>query len=33
MVSGIDYIVEHGHISEEFVGLVLVPIVGNAAGK
>jgi Ca2+:H+ antiporter len=33
MVSGIDYIVEHGHISEEFVGLILVPIVGNAAGK
>jgi len=31
MVSGIDYIVEHGHISEEFVGLILVPIVGNAA--
>jgi len=33
MVSGIDYIVEHGNISEEFVGLILVPIVGNAAGK
>ncbi|THY74558.1 Calcium/proton exchanger [Aureobasidium pullulans] len=31
MVSGIDYIVEHGNISEEFVGLILVPIVGNAA--
>ncbi|KAH0271807.1 Calcium/proton exchanger, partial [Aureobasidium melanogenum] len=31
MVSGIDYIVETGHISEEFVGLILVPIVGNAA--
>lgn len=31
MVSGIDYIVDVGHISEEFVGLILVPIVGNAA--
>ncbi|KAH0267398.1 Calcium/proton exchanger, partial [Aureobasidium melanogenum] len=31
MVSGIDYIVETGGISEEFVGLILVPIVGNAA--
>lgn len=33
MVSGIDYIVEQGGVSEEFVGLILVPIVGNAAGK
>ncbi|KAL1303622.1 hypothetical protein AAFC00_006982 [Neodothiora populina] len=31
MVSGIDYITETGHVSEEFVGLILVPIVGNAA--
>lgn len=31
MVDGIDYIVETGNISEEFVGLILVPIVGNAA--
>lgn len=31
MVSGINYIVKSGHISEEFVGLILVPIVGNAA--
>lgn len=31
MVSGITYITEVGHISEEFVGLILVPIVGNAA--
>jgi Ca2+:H+ antiporter len=33
MVSGIDYIVDQGGVSEEFVGLILVPIVGNAAGK
>ncbi|KAF1348939.1 Sodium/calcium exchanger protein-domain-containing protein [Delphinella strobiligena] len=31
MVTGIDYITETGKISEEFVGLILVPIVGNAA--
>ena len=31
MVSGIDYITEVGHVSEEFVGLILIPIVGNAA--
>ena len=33
MVTGIDYIVEQGGVSEEFVGLILVPIVGNAAGE
>ncbi|KAL1305517.1 hypothetical protein AAFC00_002384 [Neodothiora populina] len=31
MVSGIDYIDKDGHVSEEFVGLILLPIVGNAA--
>ncbi|RYP59698.1 hypothetical protein DL771_010783 [Monosporascus sp. 5C6A] len=30
MVSGIDAIVESGTVSEEFVGLILLPIVGNA---
>lgn len=30
MVSGIDYITDA--VSEEFVGLILLPIVGNAAG-
>ncbi|GAB7350804.1 hypothetical protein MBLNU459_g1342t1 [Dothideomycetes sp. NU459] len=31
MVSGIDAIVAGGTVSEEFVGLILIPIVGNAA--
>ena len=31
MVDGIDTLVVSGGISEEFVGLILVPIVGNAA--
>ncbi|KAK1988442.1 calcium/proton exchanger [Colletotrichum cereale] len=31
MVSSIDYVTKEGGISEEFVGLILLPIVGNAA--
>jgi len=31
MVDGISSIVDGGHISVEFVGLILLPIVGNAA--
>ncbi|OLN97406.1 Vacuolar calcium ion transporter 1 [Colletotrichum chlorophyti] len=31
MVSSIDYVTKQGGISEEFVGLILLPIVGNAA--
>lgn len=31
MVDGISSITESGHISVEFVGLILLPIVGNAA--
>lgn len=31
MVSGIDAVVAGGTVSEEFVGLILIPIVGNAA--
>ncbi|WEW57743.1 hypothetical protein PRK78_003210 [Emydomyces testavorans] len=31
MVSSIDAITTRGHISETFVGLILLPIVGNAA--
>ncbi|KAK2747557.1 hypothetical protein FQN57_002050 [Myotisia sp. PD_48] len=31
MVSSIDAITKRGHISETFVGLILLPIVGNAA--
>ncbi|KAK1759331.1 Sodium/calcium exchanger protein-domain-containing protein [Echria macrotheca] len=31
MVDGIDAITASGNISEEFVGLILLPIVGNAA--
>ncbi|GIJ82607.1 hypothetical protein Asppvi_001116 [Aspergillus pseudoviridinutans] len=31
MVGSIDALTERGHISETFVGLILLPIVGNAA--
>jgi Ca2+:H+ antiporter len=31
MVSGISSVTESGNISAEFVGLILLPIVGNAA--
>ncbi|KAK3323491.1 Sodium/calcium exchanger protein-domain-containing protein [Cercophora scortea] len=31
MVSGISSITDGGHVSAEFVGLILLPIVGNAA--
>ncbi|KAK1635001.1 calcium/proton exchanger [Colletotrichum phormii] len=31
MVGSIDYVTKQGGISEEFVGLILLPIVGNAA--
>jgi Ca2+:H+ antiporter len=33
LVDSINGITESGHISKEFVGLILLPIVGNAAGK
>ena len=32
LVSSIDGLTESGHISKEFVGIILLPIVGNAAG-
>ena len=32
LVDSIDGLTDTGHISKEFVGLVLLPIVGNAAG-
>ena len=31
LVASIDYLVEHTSISEAFVGLIILPIVGNAA--
>lgn len=31
LVDSIDAIVETGHISKNFIGLILIPIVGNAA--
>ena len=31
LVSSIDGLTKSGHISEEWVGLILLPIVGNAA--
>ncbi|KAK4193764.1 putative vacuolar cation/proton exchanger [Podospora australis] len=31
MVDGISALTDGGHVSEEFVGLILLPIVGNAA--
>ena len=33
LVDSIESITSSGHISKKFVGLILVPIVGNAAGK
>jgi len=33
LVDSIDGLVESSSISEEFVGVILLPIVGNAAGK
>lgn len=32
LVDSIDGLVEHSSISKEFVGIILLPIVGNAAG-
>ena len=32
LVDSIDGLTDSGHISKEFVGLILLPIVGNAAG-
>lgn len=32
LVDSIDGLTESGHISKEFVGIILLPIVGNAAG-
>lgn len=32
LVDSIDGLTESGGISKEFVGLILLPIVGNAAG-
>ncbi len=31
LVDSIDYVTQQGHISKEFLGLILLPIVGNAA--
>lgn len=31
LVDSIDYVTTQGHISQEFLGLILLPIVGNAA--
>jgi Ca2+:H+ antiporter len=31
LVGSIDAIVESAHISKNFIGLILIPIVGNAA--
>jgi Ca2+:H+ antiporter len=31
LVSAIEHVIEQWHISETFVGLILLPIVGNAA--
>ncbi|CAK7203459.1 hypothetical protein SEUCBS139899_006193 [Sporothrix eucalyptigena] len=31
LVDSIDYVTTQGHISKEFLGLILLPIVGNAA--
>lgn len=33
LVHSIDGMTEKGGISREFVGIILLPIVGNAAGK
>ncbi len=32
LVSSIDGLTASGHITKEFVGIILLPIVGNAAG-
>ncbi len=32
LVDSIEGVTETGHISKEFVGIILLPIVGNAAG-
>ena len=32
LVDSINGVTETGHISKEFVGIILLPIVGNAAG-
>jgi Ca2+:H+ antiporter len=32
LVEQIPYIVEHGHVSDAFVGLILVPLVEKIAG-
>jgi len=32
LVDSIEGVTETGHISKEFVGVILLPIVGNAAG-
>lgn len=33
LVDSIDGMTDGGHISKEFVGMILLPIVGNAAGR
>ena len=33
LVDSIDDLTSTRHISKEFIGLILLPIVGNAAGK
>ena len=33
LVDSINGMVEGGNISKEFIGLILLPIVGNAAGE
>ena len=32
LVDSIDGLTDNGNISKEFVGVILLPIVGNAAG-
>jgi len=32
LVGSIEGVAETGHISKEFIGIILLPIVGNAAG-
>lgn len=33
LVDSINGLTDTGHISKEFVGVILLPIVGNAAGS
>jgi hypothetical protein len=33
LLDSIEGVTETGHISKEFVGIILLPIVGNAAGR